>query len=1470
MKFKKMMLVALLLLAILTIGAVSASEDEDMLAVNDDAGDTEIQVPAADEILTDNSTFIMEDEDDDEGDDDPYRVELMEEFDITDREQEIIRIYCPEETEGYFIINTLDDDWRELYTYYHEISENDWGNVIGVTPDDLDINEPGGYIIDIYLSDDPENYHDDNLIFEAWRGIEAIDYTQFRYISLDTFAPNALSMGNIFAVYCPDGSSGTVTVKIGKEDEEQFTFQKQISDKDDENKLYWTLEELDIFQDGKYLFTVYDNSGDELASDEIGVTSPIGIEPSSYIDSAIHGDLVIIEMPSIFEDANITLIINGEDNFTMSLSEFSDETGDSPYWEYAHESGWIAEDYKWYHINNYHLDYNFEEDNYIITVILTINCQNGVNIFNREEEVRMINRNVVRNGDYSIEIFGDNGYNFEDWTPIIVIEAPEDCEGTLSIEVEDNEWSLEGPLDEIGNYDEEYWIFPELFNELGSGDYEITVTYLENGEPLIETSAFIRFFGDEDDEEDEPIEDIEFHFIGGDDDEEDFEFEIGNNTLIGELLVPASEEFDATEITINSLRNGEFYDCVLIDRTDSLDRGEFIEEDNLYRYVISMDLTRLNDKDLLEITVDCFFIDSHDLHRCDIWTYAIEIAEDTAIFHWYDEGVQSYVFQGNITVGDFNNPNLMGPHPEGRFIELSIPGSYEGSIVVSDDETTFIDKSLEELNSTYSYNNLGNVYQISLEDYDLMSLPENRTLTISLNYGEDSLTFKRIRLGDYLYKIVTPEDIAKLYDISISDEISGENGDVVSFVATDRANRQSIWIDANSGEFYVYVNGEKIEGLGDLILDNWIYDSGVLDADEEGLREWGIGISSGIDVKNFENLPEEERASQLRDAFEDVFSDEITLYYLTSFDYGCPYLFLSLDDLGITESGTYNVKITHMPYPPEPYDPEPGEPIWLPDNNYIVENLVLEKNVTVNLKMDPFISISAEDVNYGEDAVIVANLASGINGNVHFTVNGVTGKASIVNGIATYTVSGLSVGSYEVSARFNGNKNYDAQTITTSFNVEKLSPFISVSPVTVKYGQDATFTVNLASDVPGNVRFALNGNDGEKAKITNGVATYTYSGLKYGSYNVDISYAGNYKYAADTISTTLKVNKNYPIVSVVANDIGYNENATVTVNLAQNVPGNVHVTVGNVTQKVQITDSVATATFTGLKRGTYDVTASYAGNVNYVAQTKTASFTVTKGTPIISVDGPDVGYGEDAVITVNLGRDVPGNVRVTINGATQKSSISNGAATVTFSGLLRGTYSVLVSYAGNVNYNAQNFTTTLNVVKGTPVTDISVKNTNVGDTAVITVTMANNVNGNVRITVNGATHKVQIVNGVAVLNVTGLKAGTYDVSAVYAGNANFNAQTLTGNFTVNKISPGIKISKSTVDGSPKITVKIAPDAPGNVRITLNGVTYKLPISGGEASIILPELGSGRYVVEATYAGNYKYLAETKTQEIAVR
>lgn len=652
------------------------------------------------------------------------------------------------------------------------------------------------------------------------------------------------------------------------------------------------------------------------------------------------------------------------------------------------------------------------------------------------------------------------------------------------------------------------------FNYLGDEYYHLFTSYYsydegyEDSEP-VEFHVYVN-----EDDENTPLEGIEFYLY---EDDEVISYAIGDNVEIASLLIPAEENND-TIVTITITKNGKAFTTI---KTSDIE-PVLLESREAYQYPINLDLTQLNDKDVLEINVDCFDGDE------TIWKYVIEIDGDYAIFHWSEDAVEFYVFYGNITTGDLNDPELMGPHPNGDFIEFSIPDSYnvtEGSIVVTDGQSTILNKSLEECYAGFSYAILGNAYVITLDDFDLMTLPENKIITISLNYGNDSLTFKRVRMGDYIFKIITPDDVSSLFDIDIYDsDLYDESEIVLGILANDGANRQSIYIDIGGGHFNVYVNDTKIEGLGEIVLYNWI--SEAIYADEEYIEDLGI------DSEVFMQLNEDEKISFLYDMFKDDFGNDIDLFRIVSDNQGCTELYLTLADLNITASGTYTIKITHIPELHEEEEPEPGEPAYLPDDYVVIEEtLVLEKTVEVILggPADSGLTINVSDINAGEDAIISILMDKSFTGDVLVSVDGVNYTVNVVNGSGNRTISGLDAGNYDVIATFANNAYFTPATAAASFIVNKAKSNNNTAENSIplddaKESKTPTYSINLPEDATGTLTVTIDGKN-YTANVVNGKASITVTDLPAGSYDVTVTYSGdaNYPPIVQKTSTTVVV-----------------------------------------------------------------------------------------------------------------------------------------------------------------------------------------------------------------------------------------------------------------------------------------------------------------------------------------------------------
>ena len=387
-------------------------------------------------------------------------------------------------------------------------------------------------------------------------------------------------------------------------------------------------------------------------------------------------------------------------------------------------------------------------------------------------------------------------------------------------------------------------------------------------------------------------------------------------------------------------------------------------------------------------------------------------------------------------------------------------------------------------------------------------------------------------------------------------------------------------------------------------------------------------------------------------------------------------------------------------------------------------------------------------------------------------------------------------------------------------------------------------------------------------KIINSFSTTIGSDLPIdaapGNYIMELTCVG-----ADPLNVSVIVNKGSPKLTLANNFAKSGETANVKVTMSKKATGYVRIIINGETYRVQINNGAASVDIPNLADGTYTIKATYAGNAYHTAETMTDTFHVGKFNQGIELVTKNIKVGETERLTANLAKDATGFVRFIIGEDTYKVAIENGAAYIDIKDLKAGTYGVTLKYGGNYKYNAENVSKTFTVSKSSPRITITASSIYVGGVATIKVNLAKDVPGNVWITVNGESHKVAISNGIATLKLSGLKAGSYDVSVKYAGNYKYDTETRTASFNVSKVTPTMSVSAKTSGGKTIITANINKDAPGNLKITYEGTTYTAKITNGVATVTVDGIISGSHSVKMKYAGNYKYEAATRTRTITI-
>ena len=534
------------------------------------------------------------------------------------------------------------------------------------------------------------------------------------------------------------------------------------------------------------------------------------------------------------------------------------------------------------------------------------------------------------------------------------------------------------------------------------------------------------------------------------------------------------------------------------------------------------------------------------------------------------------------------------------------------------------------------------------------------------------------------------------------------------------------------------------------------------------------------------------------------------------------------------------------------------------DNNYNAVDVTKGVNVA---KADAALNVIINNVDYGNVFTVNAVL-TGVNNapldtNIIVTVNGKNYIVAIVNGKGTFHADKLAAGSYNFNARFAGSNNYNEVSDSGKFNVYKVDSAIDVAVSDINVGEDAVINVKLADDATGEVVITVNGED-YTAAINNGVASVTVSDLKAGDYTVAVKYAGDNNYNGATGSAEFSVSKITSDMDVTVNNIVFGEDLIVDAVLPTDATGEVVITVNGKDYHVAIDNGEAVQVVKDLAAGDYTVVVKYAGDDKYAGVEFTDVVNVAKADAALNVIINNVDYGNvftvNAVLTGVNNAPLTGDVIVTVNGKDYTVNVVNGKGNVTGVKLAAGSYDFTAKFAGDNNYNAVSDSGKFNVNKVDSAIDVAVSDIKVGEDAVITVKLLSDATGNVTVNVNGKNYNGTVINGMANVKVSGLKADTYDVAVKYSGDNNYNDAVATSSFTVSKVDPTMDVTADDIVFGEDLTVNavLPADATGKVVIVVDGTSYTANITDGKATQVVKDLTAGYHTVGVKYGGDDKY------------
>jgi uncharacterized protein (TIGR03437 family) len=303
-----------------------------------------------------------------------------------------------------------------------------------------------------------------------------------------------------------------------------------------------------------------------------------------------------------------------------------------------------------------------------------------------------------------------------------------------------------------------------------------------------------------------------------------------------------------------------------------------------------------------------------------------------------------------------------------------------------------------------------------------------------------------------------------------------------------------------------------------------------------------------------------------------------------------------------------------------------------------------------------------------------------------------------------------------------------------------------------------------------------------------------------------------------------------------------------------------------------------------LGAGTYNITATYNGDTNYLSLANNVIFTIAKDpstTALATVNNLSV-----ISVTANSpGTGTPTGTVTVYSGATQNSCTPGG--TVVASGTLAsGSYSTALNagayfivYSGDQNFLCSyvGATSTRQPATSTTTLTANPNPASANQPVVLTafVTGANSTNvvtGNVTFTNNGVIiGTAAVLSSVATLTTT-LNAGTNTIVATYSGDTTYSGSNATLGVTVGKPSSTVTFSSSSGGGTPVfgqpiiLTARITSSTQGGVAAPTGSVQFfdgsillgTATVVNGVATLTVTSLPAGVNSIIVVYSGDNNY------------
>lgn len=439
----------------------------------------------------------------------------------------------------------------------------------------------------------------------------------------------------------------------------------------------------------------------------------------------------------------------------------------------------------------------------------------------------------------------------------------------------------------------------------------------------------------------------------------------------------------------------------------------------------------------------------------------------------------------------------------------------------------------------------------------------------------------------------------------------------------------------------------------------------------------------------------------------------------------------------------------------------------------------------------------------------------------------------------------------------NATANPDTISVSgTSDVIFKLFLFNSSGNIT-EYDNTPFKNINLTIT-------PTNGNVSENISKLAEPITFTATGRGTGGITAKI------ENAVYTIELNIKFDPN---LSFDSQQSDYSDNTIIAIGYNQSATGTVNITLkgknGNKYAFTNIALNAAILLQEAINADEYEVNVTYSGNHDFMNATATGTLTINKANSTLSVNDITFDYNDEGSCEFSYTEATGVEAKVIGHGEAVVDVTGN---IITVSGLDAGNYTLSVTTITDENHN--NVTKTANIAVNKIDSSLTVND----------ATLDYGTSTNVTVTTEGATGISAKINGADVgvvdnftITISGLDAGTYNLTVTTMPDADHNPVSMNATITVNPLQTqwiGDAITATyNVNMDLVITLK---DSKGNslagvsVTVVLNGAKTYVTDKNGQVKISTEGLAPKAYTAKVTFNGNANYVKSTKDIKVTVK